>query len=66
VAVVQKHKLNKDHDPKIFNSLGRAVGFHQSPFDLKLTIKGSWATFFVGVSVDGCAADLGQISWNIG
>ena len=58
------HKPGKALDNSLFNANGRAVKFHQSPHDLKLTLAASGATIIVGVTVN-CIAEILISVWYI-
>ena len=52
IQTVRKHKQNKALDPTRFDSYGRAVEFHQAPFDLAIGLAASGAEMFVGVTTN--------------
>ena len=45
----------------MFNSIGRCVAFHQSPWDLQLTLAASGATMYVGFTINEVRDDLACI-----
>ena len=63
VAMVGQHKMEKALDPAEFNNIGRCKKFHQSPWDLKVTLAASGAEMVVGVSVNGAASELLSTWW---
>ena len=63
VAKVEKHRPRMGLDPSEFNSIGRCIKFHQSPWDLKLTLAASGATMYVGFTVFQVRDDLASIWW---
>ena len=66
VAKVEKHKPFMRRDPSEFNSIGRCIKFHQSPWDLKLTLAASGATMYVGFTLNEVRDDLASIWWKPG
>ena len=65
VAQVVPHRVHRD-PPAAFNSVGRCVRWHQSPWDLKLTLAASGATMYVGFTVNAVRDDLACIWWGPG
>ena len=60
---VTTHKISKALDPTSFDANGRATKYHQSPWDLKLTLAASGANFHVGLSVHATKHDLVSLWW---
>ena len=52
IETVRAHKSNKGTDPSSFDVYGRAVEYHQSPFDLHIILAASGAEMYVGVTVN--------------
>ena len=65
VAQVVPHRVHRD-PPSAFNSIGRCVAFHPSPWDLKLTLAASGATMYVGFTVNAVRDDLACMWWRPG
>ena len=63
VESVDQHKLSKSLDDRVFDSNGRAIKGHQSPFDLKLKLAASSGAMLVGVSVHLTKSDLLSLWW---
>ena len=63
VAKVEKHRPRMGLDPSESNSIGRAIAYHQSPWDLKLTLAASGATMYVGFTTNEVRAELATIWW---
>ena len=53
-------------DPPAFDSIGRCLKHHQSPWDLKLTLAASGATMYVGFTLNEVRDDLASIWWKPG
>ena len=64
VQNVREHKQDKQPDPSQFDIDGRAVKYHQSPWDLKLTLAASGAQMIVGVSAEKTAIPLLSLWWH--
>ena len=58
VQNVEQIKTEKALDPSLFRDDGRCIKYHQSPWDLKLTLAASGAQMIVGVTVNNVAASL--------
>ena len=58
VSNVDLHKVSKAKDRTDFNARGRATKYHQSPWDLLLTLAASGAQMYVGVTVNKIAENL--------
>ena len=66
VAQVVPQGAHHRDPPATFNSIGRCVKFHQSPWDLKLTLAASGATMYVGFTVNAVRDDLACMWWRPG
>ena len=49
-----------------FDTLGRCTSYHQSPYDLKLTLAATGATMYMGFTVHAVMHDLACIWWSPG
>ena len=63
VWMVQRHKETKALDKSKYDKFGRAVKFHQSPHDLRLSL-GSRVEMLVGCSVNGAGQGLLSLWWS--
>ena len=63
VWMVQRHKETKALDKSKYDKFGRAVKFHQSPHDLRLSL-GSRVEMLVGCSVNGAGQGLLSLRWS--
>ena len=66
VAQVVPQGAHHRDPPATFNSIGRCVKFHQSPWDLKLTLAASGATMYVGFTVSAVQYCMASIWWRPG
>ena len=64
VQNVRQHKPDKQLDPSQFDIDGRAVKYHQSPWDLRVTLAASGAQMIVGVSAEKTAIPLLSLWWH--
>ena len=55
--------MSKSLDKPVFNGVGRAIQFHQSPWDLKVRLGASGAEMMVGVSVHKTHDELLSLRW---
>ena len=65
VSSVTPHKINKRLEPSEFNKQGRCTKYHQSPWDLEITLKESGAQMHVGCTVSKVAANLLSFWWTL-
>ena len=65
VVQVNLHRAHTQ-PPSQFDTLGRATTFHQSPYDLKLTLAATGATMYMGFTVREVMHDLACIWWRPG
>ena len=63
VWMVQRHRETKALDKSKYDKFGRAVKFHQSPHDLRLSL-GSRVEMLVGCSVNGAGQGLLSLWWS--
>ena len=63
VSFVGTHKVHKAADPSRFNKEGRCTKFHQSPWDLAITLGASGAVMHVGATVNNTNAMLLSLWW---
>ena len=63
VWMVQRHKETKALDKSKYDKFGRAVKFHQSPHDLRLSLE-SRVEMLVGCSVNGAGQGLLSLWWS--
>ena len=65
VSSVTPHKINKRLEQSEFNKQGRCTKYHQSPWDLEITLKESGAQMHVGCTVSKVAANLLSFWWTL-
>ena len=58
IGNVELHCANKQDDPKMFNEKGRALKYHQSPWNLRVTLAAFGASMLVGLTVNDTNKDL--------
>ena len=65
VSSVTPHKIDKRLEQSEFNKQGRCTKYHQSPWDLEITLKESGAQMHVGCTVSKVAANLLSFWWTL-
>ena len=63
VRSVIPHKIEKAADPSQFDATGRRTKYHQSPWDLDITLAGTGLRMHLGCTVNNIKSDLVAFWW---